>query len=153
MFKNGFLRLTLTIMTVGIIIFFLIAFQGIYWLFIDDNPPIEHFTTPLPVTPAVVAPGDHIHMQSDYCRYTDAPALLTTWWQNVDNGSIVDVEQRETSLGAGCGKVTIKLTVPNLDPGHWKRVNLAVYHVNPLAEREARWESEPFEVLPLEAIP
>jgi len=141
--KNGAVLNTIAF---GLLLFVILGFLiGGYFYFFHENPPIEIYNEPLPISPAVVRPGETVLMASDYCKWTDAPASLSLYWQRKSDGLIWGLQQSVSNIaGKGdCFKVSIPLTIPpNLPPGEWRRVNIGTYHVNPLVARSVEWHSD-----------
>lgn len=119
----------------------------IYWLLIDDNPPITVNNAPLPITTSgdVYRPGDDITFELDFCRHTTGAIRFTRRW--VDGLMFIEPEQHVSGGNVECIKRSLVATVPEIPPGVYHVEYNVIYSVNPLADRAVTFITQDFEVV------
>lgn len=130
------------IVTIFIAFLFVLLGAVFYFFVIDANPPIK-INYPITISPNEVSSGDIVIMNVDFCKYTDVPSRLSTFWKR-DDGLVWELKVSEVSIAKkGCGILSVPLSIPSDIPdGNWQRINIADYKVNPFVTRTVTWQSD-----------
>lgn len=119
-----------------------------YLVVLDDNPPFEIYNNPLPTDKPAYVAGEIVRLRLSFCKYTDASYTLHKQFEDGLIWGVPLTTLPGTSAGV-CDTIwTAGTIVPvTLPPGNYRISGTSVFHVNPLTDREVRWQSQFFEVV------
>jgi len=121
---------------------------GTYLFAFHENPPIEFFNQPFPVTKESYSGGETVVVTVQYCKHTTSAYIRNLSF--VDGLVFSIPESRRGGATLGCDTVDVSsVTIPEtLPPGNYYLRGKNEYEVNFLATRVVEWTSEVFEVIP-----
>lgn len=137
------LTLAMNIGVIGMVAIFAYSLYSAFWPFRVLEPQIQ----PYRILTPVVAPGQPVIYEANFCKYTDAPALVTRGLYG-ENGSFVSLPTVATNLPSGCHLVQSATTVvPTTTPAGQYSVELTLtYHINALRDITIKVKTDTFTV-------
>ena len=116
----------------------------IYWLVYPPRPVAE-VKSPAKIITPVVATGDRLIYEIDYCVYKQVPVTLI---RRFSNGIVLTMDPLEAKPPVGCGVDQVGSTIipDHMPPGMYKLKLTALHQVNPIRTDEVLWETEVFEI-------
>lgn len=108
-------------------------------------------TQPYSVITKKVQIGDQLTYVVDACKFKDAPAVVSRSFVEAGKKTIYPAISEVNRLKIGCNKSNVSITVPPiLLPGRYYLQLDVTYRVNFLREENYHFETEEFEILPME---
>ncbi len=137
------LTLAMNIGVIGMVAIFAYTLYSAFWPFRVLEPQIQ----PYRILTPVVAPGQPVIYEANFCKFTNAPALVTRGLYG-ENGSFVSLPTVATNLPSGCHLVQSATTVvPNTTPAGKYSVELTLtYHINALRDITVKVKTDTFTV-------
>lgn len=124
-----------------------------YWLFWPyQTLEILNYsdTKPIEIENKIVEPGQPLEYVLDYCKYSDADAIVK---RSFVDGQVIALKDTEGRLPTGCHKTLVKTAIvpPTINEGqYYLDVNVS-YRVNPLRTVNVHYKTDYFSVVPRKA--
>jgi len=137
------LTLAMNIGVIGMVAIFAYCLYSAFWPF----RVLETRVQPYRILTPVVQAGQPVVYEADFCKYTDAPALVTRGLYG-ENGSFISLPTVATNLPTGCHVVQSATTVVPITttPGQYSVELTLTYHVNALRDITIKVKTATFTV-------
>lgn len=137
------LALVMNLAVIGMVAIFAYCLYSAFWPFRVLEPQVQ----PYRILTPVVAPGQPVIYEANFCKYTQAPALVTRGLYS-ENGAFISLPTIATNLPSGCHVVQSATTVvpSTAMPGRYTIELTLTYHVNALRDITVKVQTATFTV-------
>ena len=137
------LALVMNLAVIGMVAIFAYCLYSAFWPFRVLAPQVQ----PYRILTPVVAAGQPVVYEANFCKYTAAPALVTRGLYG-ENGAFISLPTVATNLPSGCHVVQSATTVvpSTAMPGRYTIELTLTYHVNALRDITVKVQTATFTV-------